>query len=650
MSTSVNGITSSSSSTTTSSPTTVNGIKRYYGLASGLDVDSIVKSLMTSDQQKIDIQQQQKQTLQWKQAAYQSITTDLQAFKSSYLSILSGNSSMVQSSNLQSFTGTSSSSVLSVFGTVGAQLGNHVVEVYQSAVASTVTGTALSASITGNIDTRTLNATNLEGTSFSINVDGVSKNISFSGSDNYSDVGTLIDNKLKASYGTDISGNCKVTAAVDGNGYLTLQSNGGYESVINVTSASSNDALTQLGITSGASNRINAGSSLQVLFGSELSGVQSDGSFVVNINNTDVTLNINENITQTTNRINAANTGASATYNNLTDKITFTSTQGGAAGNITLDDKGTGLFDSLLGTSTTVLGKDAIVSLDGVKVTRSSNNFTINGINLTINSSVVGPASQTSNITLANNVDSTVSVISKFVDAYNKVITNANNLTQQKPDPNYKPLTDAQKANMSADAITKWETKAQQGVIFSDSAVTGILNKMRQMLSSPVTTSNGKTMYLSDIGITTGNYLEGGQLNIDTTKLTTALKQSPDDVMQLFTKTSTIPYSGAGINQSQRLNDEGLSYRLQDIVNNAAGFNGTLLQMAGMPSDATTQNNNAIYKQLTQINSTIKDLQKQYTNDQTKYYNQFTKLETFMSNMNSQSSYFTNMLSSNSGG
>jgi flagellar hook-associated protein 2 len=782
MSTSISGTSSSSSATAASSPTSVSGVTRYMGLASGLDVDSIVKGLMTADQHKIDIQQQQQQTLQWKQSAYQSITSSLQTFKSTYLDFLGGSSSMVSSGNFESFSGTSSNSILSASGTVGAQLGNHVVDVYQSAVTNTVTGSVLSSSITGNVDTRTLNAANLQGTSFIISVDGVTKNISFASTDDFSNIGTLVNSKLKSAFGTDVSKNCKVAATVDSNGYLTMQSNGGYQSLISVSSAAKNDALSTLGISSGASNRINSGlgsdyltavkgsksalaidttglsfnltltsiatdgartstlstvslntnktytdnnelqkdlqtaidtstgatgivtvsvdsdgiislntqsnsiaqvnttdgsqqaidnlaklgltdgaktitesgSSLQELFGGKLTGVQPDGSFSVNINGTDVKLNSNENVTQTLNRINTANAGATASYNNLTDQITFTATQGGAAGSVALDDKGTGLFDNLLGTSanrTAVDGKDAIVAIDGIKVTRDNNSFSINGLNLTINGTVDGNAPpQTSNITLTNDVSKTVTLIGKFVDAYNKVITDANNLITQKPDPNYKALTDAQKSTMTADAITKWEAKAQQGVIFSDPNITKILTQMRQMLDSPVTATSGKTMYLSDIGITTGNYTEAGQLHVDTTKLTNALQKSPDDVMQIFTKTSTVPYSTTGSNQSQRLSEEGFSNRLQDIVSNASGFKGTLLQLAGMPNDSTTQTTNALYLQLNQLSTTIKNLQTQYTTDQTKYYNQFIELETYMSKMNAQSSQIQGMFSSSSGG
>jgi flagellar hook-associated protein 2 len=661
MSTSVSGTSSSSSTTATSTPTTVGGVTRYSGLASGLDIDSIVKGMMTSDQSKIDIQQQKLQSVQWKQTAYQSVTTELQDFQSKYLEMLSGSSSMIKDSNLQNYTGTSSNDVLSVSGTNGVQLGNHVVNIYQSAVTNSVTGSTITPTITG---TTSISTPALAGTSFNINIDGVTKNIAFSSTDNFTDMAALISGKLKTAFGADVSGNCKVIASVDTNGLLSIKPNttngANYTASIAISSPKSNSALPALGILSGSTNVANQNYGLQQLLGNKLTNTSPDGSFKVNINGTDISLSANDTLAQTLQKINGANAGVTASYNKLTDSVSFTATQGGATGAINLTDtSNTGFFDDILGAQssrTVVAGKDAIISLDGIKVTRDSNNFTVNGINITINQTVAGTTTpQVANVSIKNNSDSTVTTISNFVDAYNKVVADLNNLVGQKPDPNYKPLTDAQKATMTTDEVTKWNTKAQTGVLFGDSTVTTILSKMRSMLDASVTTSNGKTITLNDIGIATGTYSENGQLHIDTTKLNSALQNNPDDVMQLFTKSSSTVYEMPGSDnytaaaQKQRHDDEGVSFRLQDLINDATGYGGSLLQIAGMPTDTTTQFDNTLYKQLKQINESITDLQTQFKTDQTRYYDQFTKLETFISQMNSQSAQLTSMLSSSGG-
>ncbi|MDR3644995.1 MAG: flagellar cap protein FliD N-terminal domain-containing protein, partial [Clostridia bacterium] len=135
--------TSSTSSSSTGDLSSATGVDRYYGLASGLDVDTIVNGLLTNDQSKLDKEGQLQQTLEWKQSAYQSITTELRTFQSSYLDIL-GSGSMLSSNTYSSYTGTSSSSVLSVSGNSAATAGKHTVDIYQSAVTSSVTGTAVS--------------------------------------------------------------------------------------------------------------------------------------------------------------------------------------------------------------------------------------------------------------------------------------------------------------------------------------------------------------------------------------------------------------------------------------------------------------------------------------------------------------------------
>ena len=84
----------SSSSSSSSSSTIQNG--RYWGLASGLNVDSIVTALVSDQQQQIDQANQQKQTIQWQQSAYQSIVSSMDTFQSTYLDII-GSSSILSS-------------------------------------------------------------------------------------------------------------------------------------------------------------------------------------------------------------------------------------------------------------------------------------------------------------------------------------------------------------------------------------------------------------------------------------------------------------------------------------------------------------------------------------------------------------------------
>ena len=60
-----------------------NGNKNYVsGLASGMDTESIVKSLLMGTQTKIDKQSGLKQQLEWKQDIYRDLITKINTFPS----------------------------------------------------------------------------------------------------------------------------------------------------------------------------------------------------------------------------------------------------------------------------------------------------------------------------------------------------------------------------------------------------------------------------------------------------------------------------------------------------------------------------------------------------------------------------------------
>ena len=61
------------------------GLHGYGGLASGLDRDTLIESMTYGTRAKIAKQQQKKQTFEWKQDAYRSVTDKLVALSSKYM-------------------------------------------------------------------------------------------------------------------------------------------------------------------------------------------------------------------------------------------------------------------------------------------------------------------------------------------------------------------------------------------------------------------------------------------------------------------------------------------------------------------------------------------------------------------------------------
>ena len=93
---------------------------RLSGLATGMDTDAMVKSMLTADQEKIDKAQQKEQTVKWQQEIYREVMSDVIDFNEKYFSLTSKDSILSNSAwNTLSIT-SSNSSVITATGNAGA--------------------------------------------------------------------------------------------------------------------------------------------------------------------------------------------------------------------------------------------------------------------------------------------------------------------------------------------------------------------------------------------------------------------------------------------------------------------------------------------------------------------------------------------------
>jgi flagellar hook-associated protein 2 len=81
-------------------PVTTN---RVTGLASGLDIDTLVKNMLQVDQSRLDRQNQTTTKLQWKADALREVNSLLRTFRESNLSVLSPDTNMLSASAYSSF-------------------------------------------------------------------------------------------------------------------------------------------------------------------------------------------------------------------------------------------------------------------------------------------------------------------------------------------------------------------------------------------------------------------------------------------------------------------------------------------------------------------------------------------------------------------
>jgi len=99
---------SSDNSTSTNYSYSSSGLS---GLASGVDTESMVKSMLSGIQSKIDSQNQKKTQLEWKQESYRDVISKINSFQTKYLDIASSNSLRLTSTYNKMNTESSSSAV-----------------------------------------------------------------------------------------------------------------------------------------------------------------------------------------------------------------------------------------------------------------------------------------------------------------------------------------------------------------------------------------------------------------------------------------------------------------------------------------------------------------------------------------------------------
>lgn len=632
---------------------------RITGLASGLDTEQIIKDLMRIERAPLDRILQKKQLAEWKRDDYRDITNLLRGMKDEFLNILKPTSNMLSQTNYRKYSAasTNSSVVTADVNGIDAVQGTHTISVKRLATADKAVSTG---NISKALEAKPEGDFALLGKRFTIELDGVRKEIVL---DNYDDLNDLIskaDTGLQAlidkAFGTG-----KINVAnVDGK--LNFSTGTG-ATKITLLSAATDDGLEALGFSSGSSNRISTADTLETLAGKLDSGLtfNEDGKLVFKINLAEFVFDKSTTLSSMINTINTRESaGVNMVYDETTDKFIMTAKQTGAGDNIVISQTGGNFFDtaSKISTANPVQaedqGVDAEVYVDGQYLVRNSNKFTVNGITYTISKVHENPLTDMETITVTQDTESIFNNIKAFVEKYNEVIDIINGKLGEKYDRSYLPLTEEQKEAMSEKEIEKWEKVAKTGLLRNDPLLSDIVQRLRSALFDKI---DGASTILSDIGINTGSYTEKGKLSIDETKLREAIANNPEGVMNLFAKKSTSQPSYSRDMTSEerknRYNEEGIAQRFSDIIDDYIstfrdkdGKKGLLLEKAGISKDASDYNN-LIYREIADYEKRITELQNKLYDKEDYYYNKFTAMEKAIANMSAQSNWLFSQYNGN---
>ena len=613
---------------------------RLSGLATGLPIDDWVKEMLKARQTQISTLEQKSTKLAWKQTDYQTVYGKVKDLgDTAFNNTLVANLAPLKAAN-------TNDAVASATVTASTQKLSHQLTVKQ--LADNIY-TASSEQITPSGNDKSTLASQFGITAdFSVVINGKTINVSKDAS-----INTFVSSINNA--------NANVTAVynatVDRFFFSTSIKgawDGEYGSRIDFAGTDAagmdffNDNLKLPIASHVASNATitpegNAKTSLATQF-----GLTAGTDFDISINGNTLNVDTDDSIDTLISDINALNAGVTASYNSDLDRVIFTGT--GTPPQVALSGDVDGLafltnnLKVMANDSRMMLGQDAIVDIDGATDLHVlDNTFSMAGVTYTLKT--LG----TTNIDVVSDVDKAVENAKAFVDKYNSVLADViAKYKETRPKQSsstrngfdyYEPLTDEQREAMSDDQITAWETKAKTGMLSRSPILGTILDKMRTSISQPISGLTGEYKSASSIGITTGegwqSYQEGGKLYLDESKLREALTADPDALNKVFGTTGATTAT------------QGIAVRVKAVMDTAKTSIAREAGLAG--SDVAT---GFLGERISEYAQQIYDLTLKMNDEETRYYNQFSAMESALSKLSAQSSWLsqqTGQSSSSSG-
>lgn len=306
--------------------------------------------------------------------------------------------------------------------------------------------------------------------------------------------------------------------------------------------------------------------------------------------------------------INGAKAGVTASIVRVGDnsyQLALTSSSTGSANQMTVKVNGDSKLGDLLdfdpsvpsssptAIKQTVEAKDAIITMNGTEIVRSSNTITDAPQGTTIELKAKTKDGEPQNLILSADNSGAMDKIKSWVDSYNSLLDTFTSLTK------YTPVK-------TGEAQSK-----TNGALLGDNTLRGVQAAIKGALSSAQ--DNPELKGLGNLGITTDG--KTGKLTVNSDKLTKAFTDHPDQVANFFV--------GNG-------KDSGMATNIHSEIQ-------SYIKAGGVIESTTKSINTNLDRLSVRIDSVSDSIQE--TID--RYKAQFVQLDTMMSKLNSTSSYLT---------
>lgn len=318
---------------------TIRETNRMAGLMSGLDTEELVKAMSANTKTRLNAQKQKLQKLEWKQESYRSIISKVNDFKSKYLDIL-GENSIKANSVLKKCSATSSNDkIISATASAGATAAKYTIS--KATAAQTASFDSNGAVSDGAVKLDFAKAEAGKSYTVEVNLDGLTKNISFTGG---SDIEATKANFLNAANKAFEDNMNSAQGFKFRDGTSTLVFNGANDGVYHTFGVGKSEAV---GLASNASSKITTASKLSDVDFSETLVGGSDGKYKFTINGVDFEVDGNTTIGDLVNKVNDSSAGVKLTFSSASQSFKVETKNTGATAEINMSQSSGNLLNSL---------------------------------------------------------------------------------------------------------------------------------------------------------------------------------------------------------------------------------------------------------------------------------------------------------------
>lgn len=278
--------------------------------------------------------------------------------------------------------------------------------------------------------------------------------------------------------------------------------------------------------------------------------------------------------------------------------------------------------------ATRVDAEDAKITLNDAEFTSSSNVFNING--LTIKATGTTAAGESLTISTDTDTQGLYDKIKDFLTEYNSIINELTSLYNADSAKDYEPLTDDEKSEMSDSEVEKWETKIKDSILRNDSTIGGVITSMTTAMMSSYTV-NGKSYSLASFGIHTLGYLNAAKneqyaYHIDGDEDDSNTSGNTDKLLDMITN-----------------NPEDVEEFMKQLTSGLYTALDNKMKSTTMSSAYTIYNDKQMTKDYNSYTTQIKNWETKIEDLETRYYKQFSNMETQLAKMQSSTSSLSSM-------